>query len=256
MGPIFFEPYAADLVKRLPVFQEMRVLELACGTGIVTRQLRDYLPKSASLVATDLNEAMIDRARGKFSPEENVEWKQVDATSLPFSDASFDAVVCQFGLMFFADKEAAVREVHRVLVQGGTFLFNVWDAMEHNELSLIAHETVGNLFRNNPPDFYQIPFGFHDPRQIETLLEGCGFEDAQVTIVTKSGTCSFAKDAATGLVEGNPIIGQILERKPADVSVIVETVATAIRSRCGDAPVQSKMQALVWSAVKATEVEA
>lgn len=252
MGPIFMQPYAADLVERLPSFVVARVLELACGTGIVTRQLRDALPKSTSLVATDLNVPMIDHARRKFSPEEAVEWKQADATALPFPDCSFDAVVCQFGIMFFPDKRAAVREVHRVLAPRGTFMFNVWDAMERNELTLMAHETIRTFFRDNPPDFYQIPFGFHDPDAIRTLLDACGFQEVRLTVVPKACMSQSAEDAATGLVKGTPIIGQILERNPLAVTPIVEAVAAAIRSRCGDRPVQSTMQALVCSAVKAT----
>src|SRR6185436_8265689 len=104
LGPVLFEPYAADLVDRLALAERADVLELACGTGIVTRRLRDHLGPGARLVATDLNQAMIEYAQTKFASEDSTEWKQADATDLPFADQSFDAVVCQFGLMFFPDK--------------------------------------------------------------------------------------------------------------------------------------------------------
>ncbi len=139
LGPVLFDPYAADLVSRLNVSADASVLELACGTGIVTRRLRDRLGSEVRLIATDLNDAMLSYAARKFKPEDAIEWKQADAADLPFADQSFDAVVCQFGLMFVPDKERALSETYRVLKPGGTFLFNVWDAIEYNELAHIAH---------------------------------------------------------------------------------------------------------------------
>src|SRR5437868_10383104 len=177
LGPTLFEPYAADLVARVDVPDSSAVLELACGTGIVTRRLRDRLAASTNLVATDLNEAMMNYASRKFKDGENVEWKQADATELPFSERSFDAVLCQFGLMFVPDKGKALREAHRVTKPGGKFVFNVWDAIEQNDFPRIAHETIAKFFDDNPPDFYQIPFSLHDPSVIESLLTDAGFKE-------------------------------------------------------------------------------
>lgn len=250
MGPIFFKPYAEDIVRRLPLSEGMRVLEIACGTGIVTQQIHASLPKGANLIATDLNEAMIERARSKFNPEENIQWKQADATTLPFPDACFNAVVCQFGLMFFPDKQAAVREVYRVLVPGGKFVFNVWDSLERNELSLITHQVITSFYKENPPNFYQVPFGFYDSDLIRTLLEKCDFSEVQSEVVTKISAVSSAKDAATALVEGTPMIGQIVERNPHDIPIILDAVTRAISSHFGDNEVVSRMQALVWAAIK------
>jgi ubiquinone/menaquinone biosynthesis C-methylase UbiE len=135
LGPVLFQSYAEDLVARLQVPQDGSVLELACGTGIVTRELRNRLPATAKLVATDLNEPMFQHAARKFAEGETVEWRQADACSLPFGDGIFDAILCQFGIMFVRDKGLAAREARRVLKPGGPFLFNVWDAIEHNELA-------------------------------------------------------------------------------------------------------------------------
>lgn len=248
LGPCLFEPYAADIVQRVHVAENASVLEIACGTGIVTRHLRDSLPKSATLVGSDLNDAMLAYAAGKFGPDDRVTLKQADATALPFADASFDAVVCQFALMFFPDKAAALREVLRVLLPGGSFVFNVWDEIEKNELPLIAHETVATFFEHDPPTFYRVPFGLHDQKMILGLLETAGFDDPQISVVAKTGISPSAADAAKGLVEGSPVIVEINQRAASDVKAIEAAVAAAIASRCGDNPVSGKLQALVCTA--------
>src|SRR5437016_5070372 len=176
LGPILFQSYAEDLMNRLGAGENSSVLELACGTGILTRVLRDRLPATARLVATDLNEPMIANAASKFAQNERIEWKQADASSLPFDDQSFDAIVCQFGVMFFPDKALSAREAHRVLKPGGVFLFNVWDSMEHNDLGRIAHETISSFFEKDPPTFYEVPFSYYDQNEIKRVLEAAGFK--------------------------------------------------------------------------------
>jgi ubiquinone/menaquinone biosynthesis C-methylase UbiE len=161
LGPIIFVDYAADIARRAAACSPTRVLETAAGTGIVTRQLRDFLPAGASLTATDLNPPMIEVARAKFQPDERVDWRPADATALPFPDGSFDAVVCQFGVMFFPDKDRSYREVHRVLAPGGRYLFNVWDAHRYNPFGRITHEVAGSFFPVDPPQFYKVPFSYH-----------------------------------------------------------------------------------------------
>lgn len=248
LGPLLFEPYALDIVRRLQVSEGGSVLEIACGTGIVTRHLRNGLPKNARLVATDLNEAMLGYAVAKFQPDEAVEFKQADATNLPFGNACFNAVVCQFGLMFFPDKQAAMREIHRVLIDGGMFVFNVWDSIEQNELPRISRDTISSFFDHDPPTFYETPFGLHDQETIQKLLDEAGFKDAQISVVASLGVSPSAMHAARGLVEGNPVIADINERARASASEVVDAVAAAIRSRCGDNPVRSKLQAIVCTA--------
>ncbi|HEX2639764.1 MAG TPA: methyltransferase domain-containing protein, partial [Pyrinomonadaceae bacterium] len=199
MGPMFFEPYAVDLAERLPIEGAETVLEIACGTGIVTRAVRDIMPSACRIVATDLNQGMIDIAQSKFQDDSSVEFRQADAGDLPFGDASFDAVVCQFGLMFFPDKPAAMREVLRVLKPRGTFLFNVWDPMEENEISLAVHDAMQVLYPDDPPQFYRVPFGFNDAAVIRSLLEDAGFTRVEVETVPKDAVSPDARSAAAGL---------------------------------------------------------
>ena len=250
LGPLLFQPYAEDLAARLQIGEKGSVLELACGTGIVTRVLRDRLPSAVKLTATDLNEPMFRHASDKFGPEENVQWAQADACSLPFGDAMFDAVVCQFGIMFVPDKALAAREAHRVLKPGGHFLFNVWDAFEHNELCQIAHETITSYFEKDPPTFYETPFGYHDQEEIKRTLEGAGFREIRTEVVAKVGEASQAEDVATGLVQGNPVAVAIAERDASLLPVITNAIAQAITRRFGATEMRIPLRAIVVEARK------
>src|SRR4051812_29187661 len=109
LGPLIFEPYAQEVARRLSALNVQRVLETAAGTGIVTRALVRALPSNVSIVATDLNQPMLDHAAAQL-PSDRVSWQKADALALPFSDAAFDAVICQFGAMFFPDKQQAYSE--------------------------------------------------------------------------------------------------------------------------------------------------
>jgi ubiquinone/menaquinone biosynthesis C-methylase UbiE len=250
LGPVLFEPYAADLVERLDVPEEATVLELACGTGIVTRHLRDRLGPKTKLVATDLNEAMLSFAAQKFEDTESVEWKQADASELPFEDNTFDAVVCQFGVMFFPDKERALCETYRVLKSGGRFLFSVWDRIEKNDLAHTAHAIISKFFEDNPPDFYETPFSFHDPEIIRSMLRRAGFLDTRLSLLPLPAIGNSARALARGLVRGNPVIGAIKERDESSVPQIEARVAEAVAAQFGDAPVRARMQALICIAAR------
>lgn len=248
LGHVLFQPYAEDLVARLGVPENGSVLELACGTGIVTRELRNYLPVTVNLIATDLNEPMFQYAAAKFAKDEAVKWQQADACNLPFGDGMFDAVVCQFGIMFVPDKALAAREARRVLKPGGVFLFNVWDAIENNELCQIAHETIASYFEKDPPTFYQVPFGYHDQDEIKRVLAEAGFGDVRIDVVKKVSGASRAEDMATGLVEGNPVSVAIAERDPSLLPVITHAIGAALKSRFGGADLRAPLRAIVVQA--------
>ena len=249
LGPVIFEPYAEDLVSRLKSRKPGRVLEIACGTGIVTRRLRDALPATTEIIATDLNPDMFEFAKAKFKSGENVKWQQADASALPFPDRSFDAIVCQFGYMFVPDKSAAMREAHRVLKPGGSFLFNVWDSFEANPFAEIAHGTIASFFDRDPPKFYDIPFSLYDSKVVRELLQNAGWEKIESFSEAKPCRASSAKDFATGLVRGNPVGTEATERG-VDPEKIIDAVAKKLAERFGAAPLEGPMRAIVWQATK------
>ncbi|HYV05319.1 MAG TPA: methyltransferase domain-containing protein [Blastocatellia bacterium] len=251
LGPCFFEPYALDIAKRIKDADPASVLETACGTGIVTRHLRETLRGNARLVATDLNQAMLEYAMAKKGALQGIEWKQADAMNLPFPNESFEAVVCQFGLMFFPDKAKALKEASRVLVRGGALVFNVWDSMEKNDLARIAHQTVSSFFEDNPPAFFETPYGFHDRNVLRDLVTEAGFRDVSLSDVSKAGISSSAMDAAKGAVEGTPLLVQLNERGMSDVSRVVDAVAKAVAQQCGDKPAHIGLQAIRCEARRA-----
>ena len=248
LGPFLFEPYARDLVRRLDAREGARVLEIACGTGIVTRHLRDRLPPTCVLVATDLNPPMLELARRKLGAAKGIDWRQADACALPFPDASFDAAVCQFGLMFVPDKPAACREARRVLAEGGTFLLSTWGALARNPVGRIAYETIASFFPADPPDFYTVPFGLNRPEVVRGFLAAGGFTGITCDEVTLEGSAPSAQDLAIGLVEGNPVGSAIRERGGVSIEKVIAAVAAAVERECGDRPVRAPMRALVFAA--------
>ena len=243
LGPVFFEPYALDLVGRLPA-SARRVLEIAAGTGRVTRHLA---AKVDELVATDLNEAMLAIAREAL-PDPKIEWRVADMQALPFVDDSFDAVVGQFGLMFAPDKAAVIRELRRVVRPGGSVLLSTWNEIAKNGAAQVAHEQALAAFPDNPPQFYLIPFSLHDARAICELFEADGFEVRSDTVEMTSNAVSAA-DLAIGLVQGNPVALQLTERG-VDVAKYEAEVAAALAARFGDEPCRPPLSVHVFVATR------
>lgn len=247
LGPMFFEPYAQDLAGRVRVPDGGAVLEVACGTGRVTRILRERLPEGVRITATDLNQAMLDFARGRQPEGPGLVWRVADATALPFPDGSFDAVVCQFGYMFVPDKDAAMREARRVLRSGGSFVFNVWDRIDENDIARTSHETIAAFFPEDPPQFYSVPFGFHDVERIRTMLEAAGFGGVRVDTVAHESRSTSARDASLGLLRGNPVGTDIRDRGTIPIETVIDAVERTLRERFGDPP-RARMRAHVITA--------
>jgi ubiquinone/menaquinone biosynthesis C-methylase UbiE len=248
LGPVLFEPYAIDVAGRVPE-RAKRILELAAGTGRLTRHLLARLPEHGELVVTDLNEPMIEIARTKVPEDPRVTWKQADMQALPFKeeDGLFDVVVCQFGLMFVPDKLQALREMRRVLKPGGTLLLSVWDQLGNNPASKRLHEMASALMPDNPPAFMATPFSMSDPQALKSLALEARFAEAKVDTVPKTGVAESAADLAVGFVRGNPLWNQLVERGLAP-DAFQGQVAMALASEFGDSPCKSPMAAHVLTA--------
>jgi SAM-dependent methyltransferase len=242
--PLIFEPYAADLANRLSSRPLSRVLEIAAGTGVVTRSLATTLPANVSIVATDLNQAMLDQASATGT-KRAVEWRQADAMQLPFQDKTFDAVVCQFGVMFFPDKSKAFSEARRVLRPGGVFIFNVWDRIAENEFADTVTIALESVFPKDPPRFMaRTPHGYHDRRGIERDLASGGFTGSPgIDTVAARSRAASPRDPAIAYCQGTPLRNEIEARDASRLAEATDVAAEAIATRFGRGAVDGKIQA-------------
>jgi SAM-dependent methyltransferase len=244
--PLIFQPYAGDLAARVAQAGPLRVLEVAAGTGVVTRALDAALPPEATIVATDLNPAMLAEgaARGTQRP---VEWRPADAMALPFEDASFDAVVCQFGAMFFPAKPRAYAEARRVLRAGGVFAFNAWDRIEDNEFADEVTRAVAVLFPADPPRFLaRTPHGYHDRDAIARDLAQGGFgARPRIDTVAARSRADSPRVPAVAYCQGTPLRGEIEARDAARLGEATDAATAAIAARFGAGPVDGRIQAHV-----------
>jgi len=247
--PLIFEPYAEDLAARLATRAPKRVLEIGAGTGVVTRRLATALARESSIVASDLNQAMLDvaAALGTARP---VEWRRADALRLPFEDRAFDAVVCQFTAMFFPDKALAFAEARRVLAPGGAFLFNVWDRIEENEFAAAVTIALASVFPEDPPRFMaRTPHGYHDPEAIRRDLARGGFATPpRIDTVAARSRADSAHAVAVAYCQGTPLRNEIVARDPQRLDEATRVATEAIARRFGPGPVDGKIQALVVTA--------
>jgi SAM-dependent methyltransferase len=244
--PLIFEPYAADLVNRLTPRPLSRVLEIAAGTGVVTRVMARLLPEEVSIVATDLNRAMLDQA-ALAGTERSVEWRQADAMLLPFPDGMFDAVVCQFGVMFFPGKSKAFSEARRVLKPGGVFIFNVWDRITENEFADTVTTALEGVFPDDPPRFMaRTPHGYHDCRSIERDLANGGFlASPRIDTVPARSRATSCRIPAMAYCQGTPLRNEIETRGSSRLGEATDIAAEAIGKRFGRGAVDGKIQAHV-----------
>ena len=250
MVPLIFEPYAADLARRAAFFSPGAALEIAAGTGVMTRALAPRLASDASYVVTDLNQPMLDYAASRQAPEARLEWRQADAMALPFADAAFDLVCCQFGAMFFPDRISAYREAKRVLKSGGHFLFSVWDHIEENVLADDVTKALARMFPNDPPRFLaRTPHGYHDTALIRTELESAGFCRVAIETQAEQSRAASPRLPAIAYCQGTLLRNEIEARDAGKLQAATDYAAAAIAERHGTGDVAAKVQAHVIVAV-------
>lgn len=247
LGPAWFDAFAQDLAHRLPAKPPGDVLEIACGTGLVTRRLRARLDPSVRLTATDLSEAMLDYARGKLADRKGIEWREADALKLPFADGAFGAVVCAFGVMFVPDKKAAFREARRVLRPGGIFLFNVWDRIEENPCAAVNAQVVEGLFPGDAELRFRLPFEMHDPALLRELLAGARFRETRLENKRIQIGRVSARSVATGQIRGTPR-SLLIEKRGVSLDEVIDKVTAALTKMGGADPLRAPANAIMVEA--------
>jgi ubiquinone/menaquinone biosynthesis C-methylase UbiE len=250
MVPLIFEPYAADIARRAASLSPSAVLETAAGSGVVSRALAPKLSRSASYIVTDLNQSMIDHAASRQPPDSRIKWRQADALALPFENASFDLVCCQFGAMFFPDRTAGYREARRVLKPGGHFLFNVWDRIEENVFADDVTNALARMFPNDPPRFLaRTPHGYHDTILIRGELEQAGFSRVTIETRAEQSRASSPRIPALAYCQGTPLRNEIEVRARGMLDAATDCAESAIADTHGPGEVAAKIQAHVIVAV-------
>ena len=249
LGPIFFEPYAIEISKRVDASLVQVALEIGCGTGRVTRHLRKIIPSASKLIASDISPDMLTVAKEKLK-KLNIDWQIIDAQQLPFADNSVDLVVCSFGYMFVPDKPKAFAEAYRVLRPQGMLLFSTWDKLEHIGASDTYRKIVRKFLGDSLPESYNLPFSMNDQSAIKLMLQETGFSKITIESVDKLSISQTAKEAANGLARGGSIYNEIVKRDPSLVEKIVKTLEKALIEKFGNSPMIAPMKAVVCQAWK------
>jgi ubiquinone/menaquinone biosynthesis C-methylase UbiE len=247
--PLIFEPYARDLAERIAGTKPQDLLETASGTGVLTRAIVSRLPMHSRIMATDLNQPMLDRAAASKALEGRVTWRRADALALPFGDQKFDVVACQFGVMFFPDRIAGYKEARRVLKPGGRFFFNVWDGIDKNEFADTVSQALAAVFPDDPPLFMaRTPHGYHNAETIRAELAAAGFEDISAETVDHTSRAATPGDAAIAYCQGTPLRNEIEARDAARLEDATNAAANALINRFGSGPIEGRIRAHVFTA--------
>jgi ubiquinone/menaquinone biosynthesis C-methylase UbiE len=249
--PLIFEFYARDLAERLATVKPRDVLESAAGTGVLTRAIASCLPADARIVATDLNQPMLDHAAARHGADSRIVWRQADALALPFEDQSFDAAACQFGVMFFPDKVRGYREARRVLKPGGRFVFNVWDRISENEFAQVVTEALATLFPQDPPRFMaRTPHGYHDVEKIGEELTTAGFASISIETLDDTSKAASPRDVAIAYCQGTPLRNEIEARDASSLEGATRAATEALARRFGAGPIEGRIRAHVITAIR------
>jgi ubiquinone/menaquinone biosynthesis C-methylase UbiE len=248
--PLIFESFAQDIAQRVAALSPRTILETAAGSGVVTRALTPRLPPDASYVVTDLNQPMLDYAATRQVADSRIRWRQADALALPFEDAAFDLVCCQFGVMFFPNRQSGYREAKRVLKPGGCFLFNVWDRIEENVFANDVTNALAEVFPSDPPRFLtRTPHGYHDTTLIRSELDRAGFSSVVIETRADESRASSPRHPAVAYCQGTPLRNEIEARDADKMEAATHYAASSIASKHGNGVVAAKIQAHIIAAV-------
>jgi SAM-dependent methyltransferase len=248
LGPAWFDLYAQDLARRVPQKPAGNVLEIACGTGLITKRLRERVDPSVELVATDLSPAMLAYARARYAGVAGIEWREADALDLPFGDATFAAVACGFGIMFMPDPTRALLEARRVLRPGGILVFNVWDRIENNPTGLAGAGVLESMFPGDPEMRFRTPFEMYELDLLRKLLAAARFRETRIETHPVAIDGMSAREVATGQVRGTPR-SSLIEKRGVPLDHVIDKIAVALTELGGADPYRAMASAIVVEAV-------
>ena len=247
--PLIFERYARDMAERAASIAPDSILEIASGSGVVTRAVAEVLSFDARYVATDLNPPMLERAAKTQPDPERIEWQPADALHLPFGDETFDLALCQFGVMFFPDRIRAYSEARRVLRSGGVFVFSMWDRIEENDFAHVVTQSLADTFPRDPPDFLaRVPHGHYDNDLFRTELRDAGFAHVTIESLEAISSAGNAMIPAVAYCQGTPLRSEIEAHTAPTLEEATESAAAAIAERFGEGSVEGRIRASVITA--------
>jgi len=241
--PLIFQGFAADMARRVSSSNPTSILETAAGSGVVTRALAPRLSSSTHYVVTDLNQPMLEHATRLQADDGRITWQQANALELPFSNAEFDVICCQFGVMFFPDRVAAYREARRVLKPGGRFVFNVWDRISENVFADDVTNALKDIFPADPPQFLaRTPHGYHDVDLIRRDLEVAGFSEIKIETRDELSRAPSPRHPAIAYCQGAPLRNEIFARDAGKLELATDHAASVIGRKHGEGAVAAKIQ--------------
>lgn len=244
--PLIFEGYAQEMARRVAARKPRKMLETAAGSGALTRALAAVLDPDVAILSTDLSPEMQERAKARQGDDPRIRFEIADAQHLPFGDAAFDLLVCQFGVMLFPDRVAAHAEAKRVLEPGAPYLFCVWDTLESNFLPHVVDEACGALFPDDPPTFLRrFPHGYTDHDRIRADLAAGGFPDARIEAVTLRGSAPSARHLAVTYCRGTPMRQEFEARRPGELDAVTDELTALLEKRFGSGPIEGPLQTII-----------
>lgn len=227
--PLLFAPWTHELLDRTAPQPGNAILDVACGTGIVTRDAAARLEGEGRVVGLDINPAMLDVARLVDSPYTHlIEWRQASVEHLPFADASFDVVLCQQAFQFFPDKELAAQEMSRVLKPGGRAAILVWSHLEHFPAYQLLNDTSTRLF--GFPAF-AAPFSFPSSDALATTLSAGDFSDIRIESIKKRHVYPDPDGfLAVQVAASASVLPQMRDMTPEDLDAFTAALEAEVRT--------------------------
>lgn len=251
--PAFSGAWAYDIVHRAGMQKGEKILDVGCGTGIVARHAAKSLGAAGpgDIVGVDVNEPVLEKAREIcMSRFPSIEWKQGDATALPFSDAKFDVALCQQGLQYFSDRSRALEEINRVLVNEGRVVFSVWRSIEYFPFYSVLHRVLNQYVSAGAASTLASAFTLGDPTQLKVLFETAGFKKIDVCLVIKQMRYSPLEEFLAGGFIASPFVTEILALEESTREEMFRTITESISNYVDDHGLAAPMECYVVSARK------